>query len=78
MARAVPVLGTDTGTTDCQLVFGANRMEKNRTDNRTPIVETPMQARQAEPGPSVLKMLIASLGLVTFVMALIWIIFFRT
>ena len=53
-------------------------MEKSRTDNRTPIVETSMQARQAEPGPSVLKMLIASLGLVTFVMALIWIIFFRT
>ena len=42
------------------------------------IVETPTEARQAEPGPSVLKMLIASLGLVTFVMALIWIIFFRT
>jgi hypothetical protein len=35
---------------------------------RDPIVETPMQVRQAEPGPSVLIMLLASTALAAIIM----------
>jgi hypothetical protein len=45
---------------------------------REPIVETPMQARQAEPGPSVLVMLLASTALAAIVLGLVWAVFFRT
>jgi hypothetical protein len=45
---------------------------------RDPIVETPMQARQAEPGPSILVLLLASTALAVIVMGLVWAIFFRT
>jgi hypothetical protein len=41
------------------------------------IVETTMEARQAEPGPSVLKLLIASLGLAAVTLVVIWMFFFR-
>lgn len=42
------------------------------------IVETPTEARQAEPGPSVLVLLIVSLALTLILMGLVWAIFFRT
>jgi hypothetical protein len=42
------------------------------------IVETPTEARQAEPGPSVLALLIVSLGLVLLLMGVVWFVFFRT
>jgi hypothetical protein len=42
------------------------------------IVETPTEARQAEPGPSVLLLLVISLGLAVIIMAGIWYAFFRT
>jgi hypothetical protein len=42
------------------------------------IVETPTEARQAEPGPSVLALLIISLGLVLLLMGVVWFVFFRT
>jgi hypothetical protein len=45
---------------------------------REPIVETPMQARQAERGPSVLVMLLASTALAAIVLGLVWAVFFRT
>ena len=41
------------------------------------IVETPTEARQAEPGPSVLALLTASTGLAILVLA-VWFVFFRT
>lgn len=47
-----------------------------REDGR--IVETPTEARQAEPGPSVLVLLTASLALAIIVMGIVWVIFFRT
>jgi hypothetical protein len=43
-----------------------------------PIVETPTEARQAEPGPSVLALLTVSLGLVILALAIVWFVFFRT
>jgi hypothetical protein len=42
------------------------------------IIETPTEARQAEPGPSVLLLLIVSLGLAVIILAGLWFVFFRT
>jgi hypothetical protein len=42
------------------------------------IVETPTEARQAEPGPSVLALLTVSLGLVVLLLGVVWFVFFRT
>jgi hypothetical protein len=41
------------------------------------IVETPTAARQAEPGPSVLSLLVVSLCLAFLTLAGIWYVFFR-
>lgn len=46
------------------------------TSNRR-IVETPTEARQAEPGPSVLVLLTASLALAAVAMVTIWTVFFH-
>lgn len=42
------------------------------------IVETPTEARQAEPGPSVLALLIISTGLAILILGVVWFVFFRT
>jgi hypothetical protein len=42
------------------------------------IVETPTEARQAEPGPSVLALLTVSTGLAVLVLGMVWFVFFRT
>jgi hypothetical protein len=42
------------------------------------IVETPTEARQAEPGPSVLWLLVISLCLAFLTLAGVWHVFFRT
>ena len=42
------------------------------------IVETPTEARQAEPGPSVLALLATSTGLAVLILGIIWFVFFRT
>jgi hypothetical protein len=42
------------------------------------IVETATEARQAEPGPSVLALLTMSTGLAVLLMAVVWFVFFRT
>ena len=42
------------------------------------IVETPTEARQAEPGPSVLVLLSVSTGLAILILAVVWFVFFRT
>jgi len=41
------------------------------------IVETATEARQAEPGPSVLAMLAISTGLALLILGLIWFVFFH-
>ena len=41
------------------------------------IVETPTEARQAEPGPSVLLLLVTSLCLAVLILAGVWYAFFR-
>jgi hypothetical protein len=42
------------------------------------IIETPTEARQAEPGPSVLALLTASTGLAMLILGVIWFMFFQT
>jgi hypothetical protein len=42
------------------------------------IVETPTEARQAEPGPLVLALLTVSTGLAMLVLGAVWFVFFRT
>jgi hypothetical protein len=42
------------------------------------IVETPTEARQAEPGPSVLALLVVSTIAAVFTLAIVWFVFFRT
>jgi hypothetical protein len=41
------------------------------------IVETPTEARQAEPGPSVLSLLAVSTGLAVLILGILWFVFFR-
>ena len=41
------------------------------------IVETPTEARQAEPGPSVLALLTVSTGLAILILGVVWFVFFR-
>jgi hypothetical protein len=41
------------------------------------IVETPTEARQAEPGPSVLALLVISTGLAVLILGVVWYVFFR-
>ncbi|WP_291844961.1 hypothetical protein [Bradyrhizobium sp.] len=42
------------------------------------IVETATEARQGEPGPSVLALLAASTGLAVLILGVVWFVFFRT
>lgn len=42
------------------------------------IIETPIEARQAEPGPSILLLLAVSTGLAVLILGLAWLMFFRT
>jgi hypothetical protein len=42
------------------------------------IVETPAEAWQAEPGPTVLALLTISTVAAVFVLAIVWFVFFRT
>jgi hypothetical protein len=48
------------------------------TRQQDQIVETPTEARQAEPGPSVLALLAASTGLAVLILGVVWFVFFRT
>jgi hypothetical protein len=48
------------------------------TRQQDQIVETPTEARQAEPGPSVLALLSASTGLAVLILGVVWFVFFRT
>lgn len=48
------------------------------TQRHGQIIETPTEARQAEPGPSVLALLSASTGLAILILGIVWFVFFRT
>jgi hypothetical protein len=42
------------------------------------IIETPTEARQAEPGPSILLLLLVSVSVAVIALAVIWFVSFRT
>jgi hypothetical protein len=48
------------------------------TQEHRQIVETPTEARQAEPGPSILALLAISTGLAVLILGVLWFVFFRT
>jgi hypothetical protein len=48
----------------------------NRQQRR--IVQTPTHVRQAELGPSVLALLLASTGLAVLILGVLWFVFFRS
>ena len=48
------------------------------TRQQRQIIETPTEARQAEPGLSVLALLVVSTGLAVLILGVIWFAFFRT
>ena len=48
------------------------------TQRHGQIVETPTEARQAEPRPSVLALLTVSTGLAVLILGIVWFVFFRT
>jgi hypothetical protein len=48
------------------------------TKQQQRIVETPTEARQAEPGPSVFALLTVSTGLAILILGIVWFVFFRT
>lgn len=47
------------------------------TRQQCQIVETLTEARQAEPGPSVLALLMVSTGLAVLILGVLWFVFFR-
>jgi hypothetical protein len=48
------------------------------TEQQRHIVETPTEARQAGPGPSLLALLAVSTGLAILILGIVWFVFFRT
>ncbi|OYU92039.1 MAG: hypothetical protein CFE29_04155 [Bradyrhizobiaceae bacterium PARB1] len=54
-----------------------SRLHRGRS-NRLPESPRHGACRKAEPGPSILKLLVASLGLTGSVLAVVWFFFFRT
>jgi hypothetical protein len=48
------------------------------TEQQGRVVETAREARGAEPGPSVLMLLVISVGLAVLVLGGVWFVFFRT
>src|SRR4029453_6929677 len=48
------------------------------TQRHGQIIETPTEARQAEPGPSVLALLTVSTGLAVLILGIVWFVFFPT
>jgi hypothetical protein len=42
------------------------------------IIETPTEARQAEPGPSILLLLVVSVSVAVVALAILWFVFFRS
>ena len=47
------------------------------TRDQRQIVETPTEARQGEPGPSVAALLAVSLGLAILILTVVWFVFFH-
>ncbi|MGM4947118.1 hypothetical protein AB8B21_04040 [Tardiphaga sp. 866_E4_N2_1] len=57
---------------------GAMIIRNSATKQKEQIVESATEARQAEPGPSILALLTISLGLAVLILGVVWFVFFRT
>lgn len=57
---------------------GAMIIRNSATKQKEQIVESATEARQAEPGPSILALLAISLGLAVLILGVVWFVFFRT
>jgi hypothetical protein len=57
--------------------YRANGEHMVTTRDHDQIVETSTEARQAEPGPSVLALLTVSTGLAVLILGVVWFVFFR-
>jgi hypothetical protein len=68
-----PLLGGHRGRTPESKIEAIMAMQRDHQ-----IVETPTEARQAEPGPSVLALLAISTGLAVLILGVVWFVFFRT
>jgi hypothetical protein len=66
-------LGSDRRRTSESKIEAPMAMQRDHQ-----IVETPTEARQAEPGPSVLALLAVSTGLAVLILGVVWFVFFRT
>ena len=81
---ACQTLGTSPGIIRCfhtsrrKAVTPAESRASMAIRQNQKIIETPTEARQAEPGPSVLALLSASTGLAILILGVIWFVFFRT
>ena len=53
-------------------------IRNSATKQKEQIVESATEARQAEPGPSVLALLTVSTGLAVLILGIVWFVFFRT
>jgi hypothetical protein len=68
-----------SGTDKRSLTADIKRSEGTMaTRDQGRIVETPTEARQAEPGPSILALLTVSTGLAVLILGVVWFVFFRT
>jgi hypothetical protein len=56
----------------------AKRGRTMATKQNEQIVESATEARQAEPGPSILALLAMSTGLAVLILGVVWFVFFRT
>jgi hypothetical protein len=76
----VPGVASISGRRDDTRIFAGHRSIEGTmaTREHDQIVETPTEARQAEPGPSVLALLTISTGLAVLILGVVWFAFFRT
>ena len=74
IAREAALVSAD-GAAQCWRLTSEVAMATQRHGQ---IVETPTEARQAEPGPSVLALLTISTGLAVLILGFVWFVFFRT
>jgi hypothetical protein len=56
----------------------AKRRKSNGKKERGQTIETATEARQAEPGPSVLLLLVISTSLAVLILGGVWFAFFQT
>jgi hypothetical protein len=74
--QALLLTGGVMATAGITGTYGMRSPMATRRDGQ--IVETPIEARGAEPGPSVLALLTVSTGLAVLILGVVWFVFFRT